>query len=239
MRELTIDKTTKLQRRIKSNPKLNEFFIRLLKINQDWWEKRRVSDNHFIYMFHENNLHNVMVIINNIKNLKWYITETTNELIIIVWEILWEMASGINEKFTEVILDILSKTSYENALKYFWKCIKFNTLNYLQKKYNKQGRFEVAAAYGRLSLKDLKAQMDRAFCPEGVVDKAYQVEICKDKEDKKNKTNEEIQFVYKFYLEKEPDSGFTFTDADIVDKLKKENIKNKVQVFERNFKKEK
>ncbi|MFV8499468.1 hypothetical protein ACNQ1M_00005 [Mycoplasma sp. VS424B] len=174
---------------------------------------------------------NISIIASNIKNIKWYIIETIEELKELILYNFWKLLDGSKPKFEKEITKIILNNGNRQAEKYLWKCLKNNTINYLQSIYNAQGIFEVKNGNKCTKLSSLYRKINNAHFAEGIVNKGYEVGVVTAKKAKEQRMQDDINISYSKYK----NNNIKYDDLSIKelqDFARKKEVQGKVGAFE-------
>ncbi|MFV8479070.1 hypothetical protein ACNQ13_01625 [Mycoplasma sp. VS428] len=189
------------------------------------------SATYIMNMFSLSNNVNISILASNIKNIKWYIIETIDELKELIHYNFWKLLDGSKPKFEKEITKIILNNGNRQAEKYLWKCLKNNTINYLQSIYNAQGIFEVKNGNKCAKLSALYRKMHNAQFIEGVVNKGYEVEVVTAKKAKEQHMKDEINLSYAKYQDNINECD-DLSIKELQDFAKRKQVRNKVEAFE-------
>ncbi|MFV8470256.1 hypothetical protein [Mycoplasma sp. VS509_3] len=193
---------------------------------------RNSSPAYIMNMFSLSSDINISIIASNIKNIKWYIIETIDELKELILYSFWKLLDGNKPKFEKEITKIILNNGKKQAEKYLWKCLKNNTINYLQSIYNAQGIFEVKNGNRCAKLSTLYRKMHNAQFVEGIVNKGYEIEIMAAKKAKEQHMKDEINLSYAKYQNNDHECN-NLSIKELQDFTKRKQVKEKVEAFER------
>ncbi|MFV8401178.1 hypothetical protein [Mycoplasma sp. 005V] len=167
----------------------------------------------------------------NIKYLLSNTVETPEEVHGILLFNFSKLIEGKVKRFNNAIIEIIKTDGLTGAHKYFWKSLKFNTINQIRKCNHTQMKFEARTGTNRLNLRNLSQNMERAYFKPGVVNRGYEVKNIKIRERKAIVTKKAIDSVVSIYQgDKEQDLVEANKELENISKIR--HLLEKVNNFE-------